>query len=112
MPRYLISFDDGAMDHIAPALSEADEAAHHVVREAQRAGVWVTGGGLMRQQATIVDPDGSVRLGDYPEKKAVVGGFAIVDVQTLDEALDWAGRLAVACRCSQEVRVLLDDPDV
>ena len=66
----------------------------------------------MRQQATIIDPDGSVRLGDFPEKKAVVGGFAIIEVKTLDDALDWAARIARACRCSQEVRVLLDDPEV
>ena len=108
----MISFDDGAMDHVVDDLSAADEAAHHVVREAQEAGVWVTGGGLMRQQATIVDPDGSVRLGDFPEKKAVVGGFAIIEVKTLDDALDWAVRIACACRCPQEVRILLDDPEV
>jgi hypothetical protein len=83
-----------------------------VLRDAKQAGVWITGGGLMRQQATIVDTDGSVRMGDFPETKAVIGGFSIVEVDTLDDALDWAGRFAAACRCAQEVRLVMDDPEV
>ena len=47
MPRYLISFDARAMDHIPaedmPAVTNASLA---VVREAINAGVWVFGGGL------------------------------------------------------------------
>lgn len=112
MTRYLISFDDGAMDHLGDDLAEVGEAAHAVLRAAKAANVWVTGGGLMRQQATIVGVDGTVRHGEFPETKAVLGGFSIVDVPTLEEALDWAGRFAAACRCAQEVRVLMDDPEV
>jgi hypothetical protein len=112
MPRYLISFDDGAMDHLDGDLEEAGEQAHQVLRDAKAAGVWVTGGGLWSQQANIVDVDGTRRLGDFPETKAVLGGFSIVEVDTLDDALMWAGRIAGACRCAQEVRVLMDDPEV
>jgi len=74
--------------------------------------VWVTGGGLFRQQASIVEVDGTVRPGDFPETKAVLGGFSIVEAPTLDEALEWARRFAAACQCAQEVRVLADDPEV
>lgn len=112
MPRFLISFDDGAMDHLEGDLAEVGEAAHRVLREAKQAGVWVTGGGLMRQQATIVETDGTATLGDFPEKKAVVGGFSIIDVATHAEALEWARRFAAACRCAQEVRLIMDDPEV
>jgi hypothetical protein len=110
--RYLISFDDGAMDFLEGDLDEVGEAAHRVLRDAKAAGVWVTGGGLQRQQASVVDTDGSVRPGAYPETKAVIGGFSIVEVATLDEALMWAGRFAAACRCAQEVRLIMDDPEV
>ena len=45
MARYLISFDDGAMDVIPeeemPAVAEAARA---VIRDAQDAGVWVFAG--------------------------------------------------------------------
>lgn len=112
VPRYLISFDDGAMDHLGDDLEDVGEAAHRVLREAKAANVWVTGGGLRRQKATIVDPSGSVRLGDFPERKAVLGGFVIVEVATHDAALEWAGRFATACRCAQEVRLIMDDPEV
>ena len=112
MTRYLISFDDGSMDHLEGDLQEVGEAAHRVLRAAKEAGVWVTGGGLMRQQATIVGTDGSKRLGDFPEQKAVIGGFTLIDVDTHEEALDWAARFAAACRCAQEVRVVMDDPEV
>ena len=48
MARYLISFDDGAMDFIpdeeGPAVSDA---AHAVIRDAKDAGVWVFAGGVV-----------------------------------------------------------------
>ena len=112
MPRYLISFDDGAMNHIPdadwPAVGEASRA---VVREAKAAGVWIFGGGVLRQQATVVAPDGSTSLGPVPETKAVVGGFSIVEVPTLEMALAWAARIAKSCRCVQEVREIMFDPE-
>jgi hypothetical protein len=68
--RYLISFDDGAMAHIPdddwPAVGEA---AHAVVREAKSAGVWIHGGGLERQRASIVGTNGMVADGPSPEPK-------------------------------------------
>jgi hypothetical protein len=111
MTRYLISFDDGSMDHLQDDLVEVGEAAHRVLREAKEAGVWVSGGGLERQQASIVGTDGTVVEGPFPETKAVLGGFSIVDVSSRDEALRWAAKFAAACRCAQEVREIMDDPE-
>jgi hypothetical protein len=112
MPRYLISFDDGAMDHIPDADWPAvGEAAHAVVREAKAAGIWIFGGGLQRQQAQVVAPDGSVMPGSVPERKAVVGGFSVIEVATREEALAWAARIARSCRCSQDVREIMSDPE-
>ena len=93
-------------------LPEVDKAAHEVVREAQDAGVWVFGGGLESQRASVVATDGMVTDGPYPETKEVIGGFAVVDVPSREEALEWAAKIAVACRCAQEVRELLPDPTV
>jgi len=100
------------MDHLGDVLVEVGEAAHRVLREAKAAGVWVTGGGIMRQQALIADVDGSMRRGEFPEQKAVLGGFSIVEVDDLDQAMMWASRFAAACRCAQEVRLIMDDPEV
>ena len=113
MTRYLISFDAHAMDHIpAEDMSAVAEAAHEVVEEAVNAGVWVFGGGLESQRASVVATDGTVTDGPYPETKEVLGGFAVVDVPSREEALEWAAKIAVACRCAQEVRELMDDPTV
>jgi hypothetical protein len=112
MTRYLISFDDGWMDFPREDLPDVAEAAHKVEREAQDAGVWVYGAGLESQQASIVATDGTITDGPYPETKEVIGGFAVVDVPSREEALEWAAKIAVACRCAQEVRELLPDPTV
>ena len=112
MPRYLISFDDGSMDHIPHADWPAvGEAAHAVVREAKVAGVWIFGGGLQRQQSSIVATNGTITGGPVPETKSVVGGFSIIEVPSRDEALAWAARFARACRCAQEVREIMFDPE-
>lgn len=111
MAQYLISFDDGTMIVPEAELPAVAEAAHQVVREAKAAGVWVFGRGVMTQRATIVGADGTITDGPYPESKNVIGGFSIVDVPTLDDALMWAAKIAAACRCAQEVRALMPDPE-
>ena len=112
MHRYLISFDDGSMDHIPDEdWAQVGAESHAVVQEAKDAGVWIFGGGLRRQQATLVGTDGSVTPGPSPETKAVVGGFAVVEVASREEAERWAARIARGCRCTQEVREIMFDPE-
>ncbi len=112
MPRYLISFDDGSMDHIPDEdWPSVGEAAHSVVRDAKAAGIWIFGGGVQRQQSTIVATDGAITVGPVSETKAVIGGFSIIEVPSREEALVWAARIAAACRCSQEVREIMFDPE-
>ena len=113
MTRYLISFDDGAMTFPEEELPAVAEAAHAVAQAATDAGVWVFGGGLKSQkEVSVVATDGTVTDGPYPESKAYVGGFSVVDVPTREEAMEWAARIAAACRCAQEVREFLPDPAV
>jgi len=110
MPRYLISFDAHAMDHIPDAdMPAVTNASHAVVQEAINAGAWVFGGGLENQKASIVATDGTVTDGPYPE---AIGGLCVVDVPSREEALEWAAKTAVACRCAQEVREFMPDPTV
>ena len=89
MTRYLISFDDGAMTFPEEEVPAVAEAAHAVVRAAQDAGVWIFGGGVERQRASIVATDGMVTDGPYPETKEVIGGFSIVDVPSARRR--WSG---------------------
>ena len=110
MTRYLISFDDGWMTFPEEELPDVAKAAIEVVHEAQEAGVWVYGAGLESQRASIVATDGMVTDVPFPETMEVIGGFALVDVPSREEALEWAAKIAVACRCAQEVREILPDP--
>ena len=114
MTRYLISFDDGAMDFIpGEEMPVVAEAAHAVVKEAQDAGVWVFAGGVYPHDevsVSVVTPDGTVA--DGPESKAYIAGVTIIDVPSREEALQWAAKIAVALRCAQEVREFAPDPAV
>ena len=111
MERYLISFDDGWMDFPEEDLPAVEKATRRVVQEAKDAGVWIFGGGVARQQASIVATDGAVTDGHFPETKPVIGGFSIIEVPSRDDAVKWAAKFADACRCSQEVREIMYDPE-
>jgi hypothetical protein len=56
-----------------------------------------------------VSTDGAVTDGPYPE---AIGGLCVVDIRSREEALEWAAKIAVACRCAQEVREFMSDPTV
>jgi hypothetical protein len=110
MTRYMISFDDGAMTFPREELPDVAKAAHAVEQEAKDTGVWVFGAGLEHHDVvSVVAPDGTVTDGPYPESKEHLGGFAVVDVPTREEALEWAAKMAAACRCAQEVFELIPD---
>ena len=108
MPRYLISFDDGSMDHIPDEdWPEVAERSHAVVQEAKDAGVWIFGGGVERQQATIVGTEGDhgrPGSGDEGSHRRVFDPRGALE----GEALEWAAR--IGCRCAQEVRQIMYDP--
>src|SRR5262245_13854484 len=106
MTRYLISFPSGAMDHIPKEeMATVGEAAHAVVREAMDAGVFVFGGGLAENvDPVMVAGDGTITVGTYPQTKEFDGGFTVLDAPSRETALEWAAKIATACRCAQEVR--------
>jgi hypothetical protein len=110
MTKYLISFGSHAMDHLQDEEKpDVARAAHDVVHDAIKAGVYVSAGGLVDQSASIVATDGTVIDGPYPE---AIGGFTLVEVPSREEALEWAAKIAVACRCAQEVREIGHDPEL
>ena len=113
MTRYLISFEDGTMTFPEEDLPDVADAAHAVVRAAKDSGVWVFGGGVAYDEETsVVATDGTITHGPFAAKKERLGGLAIVDVRSRGEALEWAAKFAVACRCAQEVREFVPDPTV
>ena len=94
------------------AVSE-DEAMHFEIdalnEEMQAAGVRAFAGGLQSEHSAKslrLQPAGKVLItdGPYAETKEHIGGFWILEAASLDEAVAWGRKAAVACRASVEVR--------
>jgi hypothetical protein len=41
----------------------------------------------------------------------VLGGFSVLEVADTEAAYFWAAKIAKSCRCPQEVREFIDDPE-
>lgn len=84
--------------------------AHAVIEDAKAAGVYVFGGGIAEQvDPILVSGDGTVSTSIYPGSD-LNGGFTVLELPTRDDAVAWARKIAVACRCAQELREFMDDP--
>ncbi|AXJ08701.1 YciI family protein [Arthrobacter sp. PM3] len=111
MTKYLISFPSAAMVVPEEELQAVSDASHTVVQEAKDAGVWVFGGGIDESiPPVMVDADGTVREGTYPQTARIQGGYSVLELPSYDAALEWAAKFAASCRCAQEVRAFQYDP--
>lgn len=110
MTKYLISFPAEAMVLSDEELQQASIDSHAVVEEAKAAGVWVFGGGVNESvDPVLVAGDGTEYAEIYPGSK-LNGGWSVFELPTREEAIEWARKIAVACRCSQELREFMYDP--
>lgn len=110
MTKYLISFPSEAMKVTAEELPTVAADARAVIAEAKVAGVYVFGGGIHEQvDPVLVSADGSVSPDIYPGSY-LKGGFTVLELPTRDDAVHWARKIAVACRCAQELREFMYDP--
>jgi hypothetical protein len=91
-----------------PEMAVIDEDVTAFNQELREAGAWVFSGGLFPPvAATVLRPkDDGILLSDGPfiEGKEHLGGFCVIAVEDLDEALEWAGKLMRATRLPIEVR--------
>lgn len=111
MARFIISFNDGDMQVADDEWEQVGEESHAVVREAKAAGVWIFGGGFHTYDPVVVTADGAVTRGPITKSDVVLGGFSVIEVKDAQEAYEWAAKIAKSCRCPQEVREFIDDPE-
>jgi hypothetical protein len=111
MTQYLLSVYvvDGDPMPDEDTVQEMYAAVDKFNAKVQEAGIWVFAGGLHpADTATVVDATkGGDRIltdGPFSEAKEQIGGFWIIDVADLDEALRWAAEGSAACRGRVEVR--------
>ena len=111
MTKYLISFPGEAMAVPEEEFEAVVEDSHAVIEEAKAAGVYVFGGGINEAVAPVlVAGDGTVTEGTYPGHAVPNGGYTILELPSRQAALEWAAKIAVACRCAQELREFQYDP--
>jgi hypothetical protein len=113
MPQYLLNIvqpvgEVPAMEDLEPVMREL--AALN--EEMKAAGVWVFAAALHQPEAsTVVRAEGGTLLttdGPFAEGTEFVGGFDLIQVADLDEALGWAGKLTRVLGLPVEVRPLAD----
>jgi hypothetical protein len=110
LTKYLISFPSEAMRLTDEELALAATDSRAVIEEAKAAGAYVFGGGIDEQVGPVlVAADGSVSTETYAGS-VLTGGFTVLELPTREDAVEWARKIAVACRCSQELREFMYDP--
>ena len=112
MTKYLISFPAPAMQVPAEEMAAVGEASRGVIRDAKKAGVYVFAGGMNAGVSPLmVAGNGILTHETYPQTKELDGGFCVLELPSREAAIEWAAKLAEACRCSQEVREFYYDPE-
>jgi hypothetical protein len=110
MTKYLISFPSEAMVLTDEEFPVVSAESHAVIEEAKAAGAYVFGGGINEEvDPVLVSADGSVSTEIYPGSE-LTGGFTVLELPTREDAVGWARKIAVACRCAQELREFGYDP--
>jgi len=110
MTRYLVAIHHP--DDYAPAVVEDDAMRRDIDalnEEMVAAGVRVFVGGLKPvgdARALRMQPDGEVSVtdGPYLETREHIGGFWVLELGSLDEAVAWGRKAVVACRAPVEIR--------
>ena len=113
--RYMLTIigEEGGMEDATPEeMSAVLDAWNGYTESLKDAGAFVAGEGLQPSATatTIRGYEGGERLvtdGPFAESKEQVGGFYLIEVDNLDEALDWAKKIP-ARGGGVEVRPVLD----
>jgi hypothetical protein len=115
----LIYDDENAWESFSEEEREAGMAAYFAFTdEAKKAGVYVAADALQpTSSATIVrvrDGERLVTDGPFAETKEQLGGYYVLDVPSLDDALEWAAKIPSAEWGTIEVRpvVVFDREEV
>jgi hypothetical protein len=116
MPQYMLLIYTPAEGGLSPEEAQAELPRWaQYTQDLQDAGVMVAGDALQPVETAtsvrIQDGETVVTDGPFADTKEVLGGYYIIDVPNLDEALKWAARIPSAPRGPVEVRpvMIFDD---
>lgn len=112
MAEYLIVFnDEWTGDNTMEELEAKSRVLRPLIADMTERGVLIFTGGL-DDGFPVYSVDASTGTpvftdGPYVESKEHLGGFAVIEVASEEEARLWAGRIAQACGWPQEVHRFL-----
>ena len=109
---FTIYTDESQRESATPEQTEQVSKAYgELTQEMQEKGVLVAGDGLYpTSTATSVrvrDGERDVTDGPFAETKEQLGGFYVLDVKDLDEAIEWAAKIPGAQFGTIEIRPVL-----
>jgi hypothetical protein len=112
MPQYLVAIHHPDNFDPSTVTEETIRDIDVLNEEMEAAGARFFAGGLQsapHAKSLRNQPGGEVVItdGPYLETKEHIGGFWILDVANMDEAVAWGRKAVVACRASVEVRQFL-----
>jgi hypothetical protein len=112
----LIYADEAGWDALSADEREAAYDRYRVfAREAEGAGVMVGGNelGLTRDATTVRVREGETLVtdGPYAEVKEALGGYFLLECESMEAALDWAARIPAVEYGAVEVRPVYVDPE-
>ena len=92
--KFFVYQPDPPAPDAPPPTPEMFVAMDTLIQESARAGVLIATGVFMGQPTRINLSAGHYTVTDGPfvEAKELMGGYALIDVQSLDEAIDWVKR--------------------
>jgi len=87
----------------------------NLVDEMAKAGVLLVGEGVQPSskgaRVKVIDGRRTVTDGPFAETKELIGGIMLVQVRSIDEAIEWAARLAEILESEVEVRPVVELSD-
>ena len=104
--------DEAQREKVTPEqMQEVSRAYGAVTQEMQDKGVLVAGEGLYPTPTAttlrVREGDRQVTDGPFAETKEQLGGFYVLDVKDLDEAIEWAAKIPGAQLGSVEIRPVM-----
>jgi hypothetical protein len=106
-------YDPDSPEAATPPSPELLTEMGKFIGEAMQAGVLVTTGTLKRNGTRLRLSDGKFTVTDGPfiELKELLGGFAVLNVNSLDEAIEWSKRFLQIIGSGESEIVQLLGPD-
>ena len=104
--------DEAQRENATPEqMQEVSQAYGAVTQEMQGKGVLVAGEGLYPTPTAttlrVREGDRQVTDGPFAETKEQLGGYYVLDVKDLDEAIEWAAKIPGAQLGSVEIRPVM-----